>query len=93
LNLEKPIKNYMKKKPLFVLPTETLGGVAEKMGAEKKDVVIVRDPKGEVKGIVTSHDLFDAMRTWILGKDTRSLWRHAASQAPMSVSLLERKIR
>jgi CBS domain-containing protein len=70
LNLEKPIKNYMKKKPLFVLPTETLGGVAEKMGAEKKDVVIVRDPKGEVKGIVTSHDLFDAMRTWILGKDT-----------------------
>jgi CBS domain-containing protein len=64
LNLEKPIKNYMKKKPLFVLPTETLGGVAEKMGAEKKD------PKGEVKGIVTSHDLFDAMRTWILGKDT-----------------------
>jgi len=60
----------MKKKPLFVLPTETLGGVAEKMGAEKKDIVIVKDPKGEVKGIVTSHDLFDAMRTWILGKDT-----------------------
>lgn len=70
MNLEKPIKNYMKKKPLFILPTETLGGVAEKMGAEKKDIVIVRDPEGEVKGIVSSHDLFDAMRTWILGKDT-----------------------
>lgn len=70
MNLEKPIKNYMKKKPLFVLPTETLGGVAEKMSAEKKDVVIVKDPKGEVKGIVTSNDLFDAMRTWVLGKDT-----------------------
>ena len=60
----------MKKKPLFVLPTETLGGVAEKMGIEKKDVVIVKDLKGEIKGIVTSHDLFDAMRMWVLGKDT-----------------------
>ena len=60
----------MKKKPLFVLPTETLGGVAEKMGVEKKDIVIVKDLKGEIKGIVTSHDLFDAMRMWVLGKDT-----------------------
>ena len=70
MNLEKPIKNYMKKKPLFVLPTETLGNVADKMGTEKKDVVIVKDHEGIIKGIVTSQDLFDAIRTWVLGKDT-----------------------
>jgi CBS domain-containing protein len=69
LNLDISIKKFMKKSPLFVLPTETLGGVAEKMGVEKKDIAVVEDKKGEVQGIVTSHDLFDAMRTWVLQKE------------------------
>ena len=69
MNLDKSIKKFMKKSPLFVLPTETLGGVAEKMGTEKKDIAVVEDKKGEVQGIVTSHDLFDAMRTWVLQKE------------------------
>ncbi|MBN1682264.1 CBS domain-containing protein [Candidatus Bathyarchaeota archaeon] len=70
MNLEKPIKNFMKKNPLLIDLDETLGGVASKMSAQKKDVAIVTDPEGEVRGLVTSHDLFDALRTYVLGKDT-----------------------
>jgi CBS domain-containing protein len=69
LNLDKQIKKYMKQNPLFVSPTNSLGEVADAMGKEKKDIAVVKDKKGEVQGIVTSHDLFDAMRTWVLQKD------------------------
>jgi CBS domain-containing protein len=69
LNLDRPIKEFMKRKPLFVSTTHTLGEVAEAMGKGKKDVAVVQDAKGEVQGIVTSHDLFDAMVTWVLQKD------------------------
>jgi CBS domain-containing protein len=69
LDLDKPIKKFMKKNPLFVSPIDSLGQVADAMGKEKKDIAIVRDKKGEVQGLVTSHDLFDALRTWVLQKD------------------------
>jgi CBS domain-containing protein len=69
LNLDKTIKKYMKKDPLFVSPTHTLGDVAEAMGKERKDIAVVNDKKGVVLGIITSHDLFDALRTWVLQKD------------------------
>lgn len=69
MNLDKQIKKYMKQNPLFVSPTNSLGEVADAMGKEKKDIAVVKDKKGEVQGIVTSHDLFDAMRTWVLQKD------------------------
>ena len=69
MNLDKPIKKFMKKNPLFVSPTDSLGDIADSMGKEKKDIAVVRDKNGEVQGLVTSHDLFDAMRTWILQKD------------------------
>jgi CBS domain-containing protein len=67
--LEKTIKKFMKKNPLFISPTHSLGDVAKAMGEEKKDIAVVKDKKGEVQGLVTSHDLFDAMRTWVLQKD------------------------
>jgi predicted transcriptional regulator len=69
LNLDKPIKEFMKKQPLFVITNHTLGDVAKAMSKYKKDIAIVKDTKGEVQGIVTSHDLFDAMVTWVLQKD------------------------
>ncbi len=69
MNLDKTIKKYMKKDPLFVSPTHTLGDVAEAMGKERKDIAVVKDKKGVVQGIITSHDLFDALRTWVLQKD------------------------
>jgi CBS domain-containing protein len=69
LNLDKQIKKYMKKSPLFVSPTHTLGEVVDALGKEKRDIAVVKDKKGEVQGLVTSHDLFDAMRTWVLQKD------------------------
>jgi predicted transcriptional regulator len=70
MNLEKPIKNFMKKKPLKVGLDESLGGVAQKMSTEKKDVAIVMEPDGVLKGLVTSHDFFQAMQTYVLGKDS-----------------------
>jgi len=60
----------MKKNPLKVGLDESLGGVAKKMSAEKKDIAIVMESDGEVKGLITSHDLFDAIQTFVLGKDT-----------------------
>jgi CBS domain-containing protein len=69
LNLDKSIRKLVKKNPLFISPTHTLGDVAKAMAEEKKDIAVVKDKKGEVQGIVTSHDLFDAMRTWVLQKD------------------------
>ncbi len=58
----------MKKDPLFVSPTDNLGEIAEAMSRGKKDIAVVMQ-KGEVLGLVTSHDFFDAMRTWVLQKD------------------------
>jgi len=69
MNLDKSIKKYMKKQPLFISPNDNLGKVAEAMGKAKKDLAVVKDTKGIVQGIVSSHDLFDAMRTWVLQKD------------------------
>jgi CBS domain-containing protein len=69
LNLEKPISNFVKPNPLFVSPYATLGEVAKKMAEEKKEVAIVREDNGEIKGLVTSADLFDALRSYLLGKD------------------------
>ena len=69
MNLDKSIRKLVKKNPLFISPTHTLGDVAKAMAEEKKDIAVVKDKKGEVQGIVTSHDLFDAMRTWVLQKD------------------------
>ncbi len=68
MNLDKPIKKFMKKDPLFISPTDTLGEIADAMSKGRKDIAVVRE-KGEVLGLVTSHDLFDALRTWVLQKD------------------------
>ena len=51
MNLDKPIKKFMKKNPLFVSPTDSLGDIADSMGKEKKDIAVVRDKKGEVLGL------------------------------------------
>ena len=40
LNLDKPIRDFMNKKPLFVSTTQTLGEVAEAMGAGGKDIAV-----------------------------------------------------
>jgi predicted transcriptional regulator len=68
MNLDKPIKKFMKKDPLFISPTDTLGEIADAMGSGRKDIAVVK-AKGEILGLVTSHDLFDALRTWVLQKD------------------------
>jgi len=69
VNLENSIKKLVKKNPLFVTSSTTLGEVAEAMGKQGKDIAVVRDNRDEVLGLVTSHDLFDALRTWVLQKD------------------------
>lgn len=68
MDLEQPIKKYMKRSPVKVASSASLGEVVDKMAQRGRDVVIVVDG-GELKGIVTSHDLFDALKTYVLGKD------------------------
>ena len=70
MDLEKSIKSLVKRNPLIVAPTDSLGDLAGKMARQKKDIAVVMDKSGEVMGLVTSHDLFDALRTYVLGKDT-----------------------
>ena len=69
MDLDRPIKKFMKRDPLIVGPDEDLRSVAAKMAREKKDVVVVRTREGEVRGLVTAGDLFDAVRAYVLGKD------------------------
>lgn len=68
MDLEQPIKKYMKRSPIKVAPSASLGEVVDKMAQRDRDVIIVVDGE-ELKGIVTSHDLFDALKTYVLGKD------------------------
>ena len=58
----------MKIDPVYVTVLDSLGDVARKMAESKKDMAIVRNDKGEIQGLVTSHDLFEAIRTYVLGK-------------------------
>jgi len=69
LNLEGKIGEYMKREPLIVKPEASLREVASLMAGEGKDVVVVRDEDGLVRGLVTASDLFGAMTSYVLGKD------------------------
>jgi CBS domain-containing protein len=69
LNLEKPIKSFMKRDPLIVGFDEDLRSVATKMAGQEKDVVVVVDKDENVRGLVTAGDLFQAMRVYVLGEN------------------------
>ncbi len=69
MNLEGKVAEYMKKDPLIVKPEASLREVASLMAGEGKDVVVVRDEEGVVRGLVTASDLFGAMTSYVLGKD------------------------
>ena len=69
MDLDRPIKKFMKRNPLIVGPDEDLRSVATKMAREGKDVVVVRTAEVEVRGLVTAGDLFGAVRAYVLGKD------------------------
>lgn len=69
MDLDRPIKKFMDREPLFVSPEEDLRSVAMKMAKGNKDVVVVMTKEGELKGLITAGDLFYAMKTEVLGKD------------------------
>jgi len=69
MNLEEQISKYVRRDVIYVEPDSTLGEVASIMAKNNADVVIVRRNDGEVIGLVTAQEIFDALRTYVLGKD------------------------
>ncbi len=66
MDLDKPVKKFMKRSPLLVPPSLSLGEVATRMSEAGRDVAVVVE-RNQVKGLVTSHDIFDALKTYVLG--------------------------
>lgn len=69
MEFEGKIADYMKRDPIVVSPTANLKEVATKMADNEKDVVVVRDEEGVIRGLVTAGDLYGAMVSSVLGKD------------------------
>jgi CBS domain-containing protein len=69
MNLEGQSGEYMKKDPIIVNPQTNLTQVASLMAKNDKDVVVIKDDEGIIRGLVTANDLFQAMVSSVLGKD------------------------
>jgi predicted transcriptional regulator len=69
MNFEEKISSYANKDIVYVKPDATLREVASIMAENETDVAIVRSDKNEVIGLITSQELFDALRSYVLGKD------------------------
>jgi predicted transcriptional regulator len=69
MNFEEKISSYVNKDIVYVKPDATLREVASIMAGSETDVAIVRSNKNEVIGLITSQELFDALRSYVLGKD------------------------
>lgn len=69
MNLEEKVSKYMRKDLVYVRPESTLGDVASVMSRSGTDVAVVRSKGNEVLGLITASELFDAMRSYVLGKD------------------------
>lgn len=66
MDLDKPVKKFMKTNPLMISLDQTLGEVAVSMAKAGRDVAVVVEGS-QVMGLVTSHDVFDALKTYVLG--------------------------
>ena len=69
MNLEEKIGKYMKKDVVYVKPDATLSEVASMMARRGNDVAVVRSDKNEIRGIITVQELFDSLRSYVLGND------------------------
>jgi CBS domain-containing protein len=69
MNFEERISRYVNKDIVYVKPDATLREVASIMAGSKTDVAVVRSDKKEVIGLITAQELFDALRSYVLGKD------------------------
>ncbi|MDQ1281419.1 MAG: hypothetical protein QG670_2684 [Thermoproteota archaeon] len=69
MNLEEKISKYMKRTLIYVKSDSTLREVASIMANMRTDVAVVRSDKNDIIGIITAQELFDALRSYVLGKD------------------------
>jgi len=69
MNLEEKISKYMKRNPVYVRSGSTLREVASVMAKMGTDVALVRSGKEDIMGMITAQELFDALRSYVLGKD------------------------
>lgn len=96
MDLEMKIKEIMKRTPLVVDPSETLGDVSKKMAKKGKDVVVVKEDE-LVQGLVTASDIFYAMKSYVLGKnmletipmEIRDIKITELMKAPMAIEFMQ----
>ncbi len=96
MDLEMKIKEIMKRTPLVVDPSETLGDVSKKMAKKGKDVVVVKEDE-LVQGLVTASDIFHAMKSYVLGKnmletipmEIRDIKITELMKAPMAIEFMQ----
>ena len=69
MNLEEKISKYIRKDIVYVKPDASLREVASVMARRGTDVAVVRSEKNEIRGLITAQELFDALRSYVLGKD------------------------
>jgi predicted transcriptional regulator len=69
MNFEEGVSRYVNKDMVYVKPDATLREVASIMAGSETDVAVVRSDKNEVIGLITAQELFDALRSYVLGKD------------------------
>ena len=90
------LKSIMNKNPVLVNPGESLSDVSKKMATKGKDVVVVMEAE-LVKGLVTTSDIFFAMRSYVLGKnmlesipiELRDMRISELMQTPKAVDFME----
>jgi predicted transcriptional regulator len=69
MNFEERISRYVNKDIVYVKSDATLREVASIMAGSETDVAVVRSDKNEVIGLITVQELFDALKSYVLGKD------------------------
>jgi predicted transcriptional regulator len=69
MNFEERISRYVNKDIVYVKSGATLREVASIMAGSETDVAVVRSDKNEVIGLITAQELFDALKSYVLGKD------------------------
>lgn len=69
MNLEEKIGKYMRRDVVYMRPDSRLREVASVMAKSGTDVAVVRSKKDEIMGMITAAELFDALRSYVLGKD------------------------
>ncbi len=64
MDLNQPIRKYMKRNPLIIPPNLSLSEASAILTKKNKDVAIIIEEK-QLRGLVTRYDIFDALKAFV----------------------------